>query len=189
MRGEQVTAIPQIYGLPVGYQFVGHTAGLGAFTAVGAAAAEGFAREALAGVGHAQRPVNEHLQGKGRWASSDGLLITLGRLDGLDFADRILAGQHHQLASQRAGEIHAGRAGDRELRRSVDREIRRDFADQSANTDVLDSPTARAADCSSITCSREPSRRPARQAKAPARSVRASGTTPTVAAPRARSSP
>ena len=81
--------------------------------------------------------MHEDFQRKGRRAAGDRDLITLGRLDGLDFANGILAGQHHQFASQRAGELHAGRAGDRELRGPVDREIGGDPSDESANADIL----------------------------------------------------
>ncbi len=62
LRAEQVTAVAQRHGAAIGHQLVRQAAGLRAFAAVGRAAAEGFAGQALARVGHAQRAVDKDLQ-------------------------------------------------------------------------------------------------------------------------------
>ena len=67
--------------------------------------------------------MHEDLQRQWGRGSGHRGLIALGGLDGFDLPDGILTRQHHQLATQRAGELHAGRAGDGELRGSVDGEI------------------------------------------------------------------
>ena len=48
LRGEKVGTIPEVAGLAVDFEGVGHTAGLSALATVGAAATEDFAGEALA---------------------------------------------------------------------------------------------------------------------------------------------
>ena len=50
--------------LAIADDLVGEPAGLGAFASVGRSAAEGLAGQALAGVGHAERTVDEDLDGK-----------------------------------------------------------------------------------------------------------------------------
>ena len=66
LRGKDVAAFAQVAEPAVDFEFVGHAAGLGAFTAIGAALPQGFAGEALAGVGHAEGPVAENLDRFGR---------------------------------------------------------------------------------------------------------------------------
>jgi hypothetical protein len=70
LRAEQVAAVAEVNLPAVGDEIVGQAAGLGAFAAVGGAAAERLAGEALAGIGHAERAVHENLQRQrrpGRW--------------------------------------------------------------------------------------------------------------------------
>jgi hypothetical protein len=66
LGAEQVAAVTEIDFLAVGDEVVRETAGLGAFAAVGGAAAEGFAGEALAGIRDAESAVDEDLQRHGR---------------------------------------------------------------------------------------------------------------------------
>ena len=66
LRTEEVAAVAEIDLLAVGDKVVGKPAGLGAFAAVGGAAAERLAGEALAGVGDAEGAVDEDLQRKRR---------------------------------------------------------------------------------------------------------------------------
>ena len=94
--------------------------------AVRAAAAERFAGEALAGVGDAQRAVDEHFELDRRLAA-----------DRADFGDREFAGQHHALDAEFLGGADALAAGERHLRRSVDGEVRAHRAQQSNEAEVL----------------------------------------------------
>ena len=64
LRAEQIFPVAERHRLAVGDQIVGHPAGLRAFAAVGRASAQRFARQALAGIGDAERAVNEDLQRK-----------------------------------------------------------------------------------------------------------------------------
>ena len=65
LRRKQVGLVAQIADHAVDHEFVRQTAGLGAFAAIGRAAAEGFARQALAGIRDAERPVHEDFEIKG----------------------------------------------------------------------------------------------------------------------------
>ena len=94
--------------------------------AVRAAAAERFAREALARIGDAQRPVDEHFELDRRLAA-----------DRANFWDRELAGQHHALDAELLGRANAFAAGERHLRRSVDRQVGTDRAQQPDEAEVL----------------------------------------------------
>ena len=69
LRAQEVAAVAELDQPAVGEQLVGHAAGLGALAAVGGAAAQRFARQALAGVGHAERAVDEDLERHGCPAS------------------------------------------------------------------------------------------------------------------------
>jgi hypothetical protein len=64
LGGEKVGTIPEVTGLAVDFEGVGHAAGLSALPAVGAAATEDFAGEALARVGNAESSMNKNFQGK-----------------------------------------------------------------------------------------------------------------------------
>src|SRR5262249_17830411 len=61
LRAEQVRPVAEVADLAVNNHLVREPAGLGALPAIRAAAAEGLARQALAGVGDTQRPMDEHL--------------------------------------------------------------------------------------------------------------------------------
>ena len=94
--------------------------------AIGAAAAERFARQALAAVGDAQRAVDEHFQ---RHVGA--------RRDLADVVDRQFAGQNHALDAQPADEFDAARLGQRHLRRAVDRQLGSQPVHQPRQTQVL----------------------------------------------------
>ena len=64
LRAEQIFPVAERDRLAVGNQIVRHPAGLRAFAAIGRAAAQRFAGQALAGVGDAQRAVDEDFQGQ-----------------------------------------------------------------------------------------------------------------------------
>src|SRR3954468_18611733 len=84
LRAEQVRLISEIARTSVHDQLVGQTTSLRALAAVGAAAAEGFAGQALPAVGDAQRAVNEDFQ------------LHQGALPNLrDVFDRELAREYH----------------------------------------------------------------------------------------------
>ncbi|OQB92401.1 MAG: hypothetical protein BWX86_01839 [Verrucomicrobia bacterium ADurb.Bin122] len=129
LRAEQVFAVAERDELPIAEELVRQAAGLGALAAVGGAAAERLAREALAGVGHAEGAVHEDLQRERRGG--------LGRLDGGEVGEGVFAGEHDELRAELAGKLHAGGAGDRHLRGGVDREIGRERADEAGDADVL----------------------------------------------------
>ena len=128
LRTEQVAAMAEVNLLAVGEQFVGHAAGLRAFSAVGGAAAERFAGQTLAGIGHAERAVDKNFEGHGG---------RLRRLDRRDLFERVLPGEHDQTGSEFLGEGDAGRTRDRHLRRAVDGKIGREGADEPADAHVL----------------------------------------------------
>src|SRR5262245_58600953 len=62
LRTQQVFDVAQVDVIPVAYEVVRQAAGLRALAPVCAAATERFARETLARIGHAQRPVNKYLE-------------------------------------------------------------------------------------------------------------------------------
>ena len=140
LRAEEVAAAAEVDLPAVGDEVVGHAAGLGAFAAVGGAAAERLGGEALAGVGDAERAVDEDLEldggGGDRRAVGRGLLGELG-LEFADLGEGVLAGEDDEAGAEIAGEADAGGAGDRHLRRDVDRQVRREGANQSAEADIL----------------------------------------------------
>ena len=77
---EEVAVFAEVAGDAIDDDFVGHAACLCAFAAVCGALAEGFAGEALAGVGDAECAVDEDFQ-RGDWG------LGIGRLgEALDFA-------------------------------------------------------------------------------------------------------
>ncbi len=77
---------------------------MGALAAVGAAAAEGFAGEALAGVGDAERAVDEDLDGHGG-----------GVGDFADLGEAQFAGEHDALDAELADEFDAPGFGEGHL--------------------------------------------------------------------------
>ena len=62
LGAQQIAPVAQRHREAVGKQLIGHPAGLGAFAAVGRAAAERFAGETLAGISHAQGAMHKNLQ-------------------------------------------------------------------------------------------------------------------------------
>jgi hypothetical protein len=77
LRAEQVGDIAKVAALAVDDQLVRQPARLGTLATVGTATAEGFARQALPAVRHAQCPVNKHFQRQRRLGT-----------DRADFVDR-----------------------------------------------------------------------------------------------------
>ena len=126
LRGEQVVLVAQRLVFAVDDQLVWQPTRLGALPAVGAAAAEALAGQALPAVGDAERAVGEHLQRHRR-----------GIGDLADVLDAQLARQHDALDAQRADELDAARLGQRHLRRPVYVQARRDVADQVRHAQVL----------------------------------------------------
>ncbi len=127
LRAEQVLHRAQVDLAAVADQLIGQAAGLGALAAIGAAAAERFAGQALARIGDAQRAVNEHLQ------RHRGLAVDVG-----DFVDRQFPGQDHPFDPQPRDQLDRLGAGERHLRGGVDGEIRRNGFDQPHGAQVLD---------------------------------------------------
>ncbi len=81
-RREQIARVAQRLRLAIHHQFVRQPAGLGALAAVGAASAPGFRGKALAGIGDAERAVDEDFE------------FAIGRgADGADFVERKFARQ------------------------------------------------------------------------------------------------
>ena len=89
LRTEQILLPAQVDVLAVTHQFVRQPAGLCTLAAIRTAAAERFARHALARVGHAQCPVDEDLERQRRLAVDFG-----------DLVDRQLAGENDPLDIQ-----------------------------------------------------------------------------------------
>ena len=132
LRGEEIGLVAEVADHAVDHEFVRQAAGLGAFAAVGRAAAERFARQALAGIGDAEGAVDEDFEVE-RFA-----LGGLFRLHLLHLRDRDFAAEDGERGAETAGVIDARRARDRHLRRSVDREVGGDPADEAADAGVLD---------------------------------------------------
>ncbi len=65
LGAEQVLGQAEVDVLAVTDDCVRHAAGLGTFAAIGGARAESLAGQALAGIGHAKRAVDEDLDGHG----------------------------------------------------------------------------------------------------------------------------
>ena len=126
LRRQEVLLRAEINVLSVANQVVGQTACLGALTAVGAPSSERFARQALAGVGHAEGAVHEHLQRHRR-----------GPADLNDLRDRKLAGHDDPLHPERLGQRDALGARQRHLRGGVQWEVGTDPPDKPGRAHVL----------------------------------------------------
>ena len=61
LGAQKILSLPEIHGLAVADDLVGHPAGLGALAAVRRAAAQRLAGQALARIGHAECAVHEDL--------------------------------------------------------------------------------------------------------------------------------
>ena len=112
LRAEEILSLVQVHELAVADDLVGHPAGLGTLAAVRRAAAQGLAGQALAGVGHAERAVDEDLDGHVR------LLADLA-----DLVQRQLAGEDDPRAAQLLRQPEPLGAGDRHLGRGVDLQV------------------------------------------------------------------
>ena len=124
LRREQVTAVPEIAKRSIDDQFVGHPAGLRAFSAVGAALAEALARETLPAVCDAERTVDEGFERQ-------------HRVKFLQLAQAQLTGQHCADDAEFLGKRHAFRRSNRHLRARVDRQIGNRFAGKPDQSDIL----------------------------------------------------
>ena len=62
LRAEKIASVAEIAGFAIHHQLIGHSTGLRAFAAIRAALAEALAGEALPGIGHAERAVDEDFQ-------------------------------------------------------------------------------------------------------------------------------
>ena len=110
----------------VDHELVGQPARLRASAAVGAASADGLAREALPRVRDAERAVDEDLELDVRRAG-----------DGRDVLERQLAREDDAIGPAIAREKHARGVGARHLRRRVDSHARRDGSHELRGTEVL----------------------------------------------------
>jgi hypothetical protein len=108
LRAQQIFYVAEIDVFAVADQVIWQAAGLGALAAVRAAATERFAREALAGIGYAQRAVDK------RFEFDCGLTA-----DRLDFGDREFAGEDHALDAEFRCGTDAFAASECHLRRGV----------------------------------------------------------------------
>ena len=127
MRGEEVLDVAHVTDVAVDDEAVGKAARLRALASVGGPAAPRLAGKTLAGVGDAERAVDERLH------------LRLGAVaDGGDLAHAQLATDDDALASELAREFGALGGGDGHLGGTVDGEVGRDAADELDEADVLD---------------------------------------------------
>ena len=83
--------------------------------------------------------MNEDFQGQARvarrgWSRPQAVAITI---DLLNFLQRTLARQHHEVAANLSGKFHARPAGNRHLRGGVNRKIGGKLSNQPANSNIL----------------------------------------------------
>ena len=132
-RGKQVARVAQRPQLAIHHHLVRQAAGLRALPAIGAAPAPGLRREALAGVRHAQRAVDEDLQ------------FAIGSFaDGAHFGQRQLARQRDPADAEALRQAHAIGAGDAHLRAAVDFQVGRDLLRHAHHAHVLHDQGVRA---------------------------------------------
>jgi hypothetical protein len=112
-------------------KFVGHAAGLGALASIGRTAAQSFAGETLPRVSHAKSSMHKHLDRHG------GCIWSRTADDRLNFFQRALPGQNHQVAAKCPRKLNSFGAGNGHLRRDVNRKIGRELSNQAANSNVL----------------------------------------------------
>ncbi len=136
LRAEEVADFTEILGDAIDHDFVGHAAGLGAFAAVRAALAEGFAGQALTRVGDAKGAVDKNFE----WGFEiEGGVFASAGFEAFDFPNRKLASEHgafHGEERLHEGESFGG--GDGHLGRRVEFHIRRDRASELGEAEVLD---------------------------------------------------
>ena len=130
LGAEEVAVLAEVLDFSIDEDFVGHAAGLGAFAAVCGALAEGFAGEALAGVGDAEGSMDEDFDGR----------CGFGR--GGDFGDLLdgeLAGEDGALHGEEGlDEFEAIGGGDGHLGRGVEFDVWGDFSGHFGKAEVLD---------------------------------------------------
>jgi len=131
LRRQQITLFAEVELLAIHDQFVGEAAGLGTFAAIGAPLAQGFAGQALAGVGHTEGAMDEHLQ-----RHLDLALAQL-LLDAPQVLQAQLTGEDHPLAAELLSHRDTSRTGDGHLRRAMDGQLWRERLGQGRETDVL----------------------------------------------------
>jgi hypothetical protein len=124
---EQEGAVAGVARLAVDDEGVREPAGLRACAAVGAAAADGLAGEALARVRDAERAVHEYLERVCRWPR--GWLR--------DVVEGELAREDDARGAEGGGELHRARVGAGHLRGGVHRELGGDGAGEAHDGEVL----------------------------------------------------
>ena len=147
LRAQEVAPVAELDQPAIGEQLVRHPAGLGALAAIGGASTQRLAGQALAGVGHAERTMDEDLERHSRrrlpagrrlitagWSGPEGALRSL---DGRDFPGRVFPGQHDKIGAQLFRESDTGCAGDRHLGGAMDRKVGRKRANEAADAHVL----------------------------------------------------
>jgi hypothetical protein len=129
LGGEEVAFVAEIDEVAVDDHLVGHATGLGALAAVGAAAAEGFGGEALAGVSDAEGAVDEDFQGE------FGVVVGL---EAFELAEGEFAGEDGLVDVEAFGEFESLRGGDGHLGGGVEAEAGGDAFDEFGEAEVLD---------------------------------------------------
>ena len=98
---------------------------------IGGTATQGFAGEALPGIGDTESTVDEDLQRQGEIP-----FLELS-LNSVDVFDGTFPRQHHQLAAKFLSKGDPGGTGHRHLGRSVDGKVGGEMANQPANAHIL----------------------------------------------------
>ena len=124
--GEQIAGIGEGAFDAIDQEIIRQATGLGALAAVGAAAAPGFGRKALAGVSDAERAVDENFE------VGVGLGVDCG-----DFREGQFAGEGDAVRALGKGESDAFGAGDAGLGGGVELEIGGDLAGEAEDAQVL----------------------------------------------------
>src|SRR5512145_2072338 len=101
-------AVPQFDLSAIGNQLIRHPTRLGALASIRGTSPESLAREALAGIGDTQSPMDKHL---------DGQRLGRRRLELLKLFEGTLPGQHNQVAAKLRCESDTFRTGNRHLSR------------------------------------------------------------------------
>jgi hypothetical protein len=129
LGGEEVAFVAEVDEGTVDDHLIGHATGLGALATVGAASAEGFGGEALAGVGDAEGAVDEDFQGE------FGMVVGL---EAFEFAEGEFAGEDGLVDVEALGEFESLRGGDGHLGGRVEAEAGGDAFDKFGEAEVLD---------------------------------------------------
>ena len=129
LRGEEVAFVAEVDEGTVDDHLIGHATGLGALAAVGAAAAEGFGGEALAGVGDAEGAMDEDFEGE------FGMVVGL---EAFELAEGEFAGENGLVDVEAFGEFESLRGSDGHLGGGVEAEAGGDLFDEFGEAEVLD---------------------------------------------------